>query len=200
MALRTLWIEGKTPVTSPPEVDGEAAAVARAKSDPRAFDSLYRSYVGPIYGYCYQRLGSAQAAEDATQQVFTQALARLHTCRDESFRGWLFTIAHNVTANLVRSWRSHVPLDMVSDVSETGALDDTVVNADLAGQLREMLKRLNDDQRRVIELRFSGVSGAETARILGMSEGAVKQHQRRGLLRLRAMLGLDPEGKAGPDA
>src|SRR4029079_16807027 len=98
-------------VAEPRAFADEAALVARAKLDRSAFDPLYRTYLGPIYGYCYHRLRDVSAAEDATQQVFTQALTRLHSCRNESFRSWLFSIAHNLTIDLIRSRRHHNPLE-----------------------------------------------------------------------------------------
>ena len=50
-----------------------------------------------------------------------------------------------------------------------------------------MLERLNEDQRSVITLRILGdLSIEQTAEVLGKSTGAVKQLQRRGLLRCAA--------------
>jgi hypothetical protein len=70
-----------------PVTADDPAAVARAKADRAAFAALYRAYVDPIYAYWYHRLGDVPLAEDATQQVFAQALDRLHACHDATFRG-----------------------------------------------------------------------------------------------------------------
>jgi DNA-directed RNA polymerase specialized sigma24 family protein len=78
----------KPGVAHAPDAANEAALVARAKRDRLAFEPLYRTYLGPVYGYCYRRLGSPHAAENVTHHVFAQALDRIATCRDESFRGW----------------------------------------------------------------------------------------------------------------
>jgi hypothetical protein len=43
----------------------EAALVARAQADRHAFAPLYARYLDPVYRYCYRRLGSKEAAEDA---------------------------------------------------------------------------------------------------------------------------------------
>ena len=95
---------GAVPARAPVGED-DAALVARAKADPRAFAPLYRRYVDPVYRYCYRRLGNREAAEDATSLVFARALAVLPKCRDETFRSWLFAIAHNVIANDLRDQR-----------------------------------------------------------------------------------------------
>ncbi len=174
----------------------DATSVSLAKRDRQAFEPLYRAYLGRIYAYCYRRLGDEQAAEDATQQIFVQAMIQLPSCRDESFRGWLFTIAHNVTANIVRGWRSSDPLEAAAGLPDgTASFEDRAVDVALIDQLTQALDRLTPDQREVILLRFSGVSVHETAGILHSTAGAIKQLQHRALLRLRSQMGLDPEGK-----
>jgi RNA polymerase sigma-70 factor (ECF subfamily) len=77
----------------------EAVIVARARLDPSAFAPLYQTYLDPVYRYCYRRLGSREAAEDATSLIFERALRALPTFRGESFRAWLFTIAHNAVTD-----------------------------------------------------------------------------------------------------
>ena len=67
-----------------------------AQRDPYAFALLYTRYLDPIHRYCYRRLGSREAAEDATSLVFAKALSALPRYHDTSFRSWLFTIAHHV--------------------------------------------------------------------------------------------------------
>jgi len=65
-----------------------------------------------VYRYCYRSLGSQEAAEDATSQIFTQALAALHRYKSGSFRAWLFTIAHNVVVDEARRRRPASSLDL----------------------------------------------------------------------------------------
>ena len=60
------------------EESDDAVLAARAAGDPAAFAPLYARYVRPIYRYCYRRLGTHEAAEDATSQVFAKVLAVRH--------------------------------------------------------------------------------------------------------------------------
>lgn len=55
------------------EPDDEMLATA-ARDDSAVFDALYTRYVGPIYRYCHVRLGSREAAEDATSATFVKAI------------------------------------------------------------------------------------------------------------------------------
>src|SRR5205809_362497 len=115
LALRMPWthIIGSGASIERPAGD---ALVAAAKLDRRQFDLLYRNFLDPIYRYCYRRTGTVHAAEDATQQVFLLALARLDTCRNETFQGWLFTIARNVTATMARSARPSTTLEEIAEI------------------------------------------------------------------------------------
>lgn len=99
-------------VTPTPDLD-EDALVARAQGDRHAFAELYRQYVPAVYRYCLRRLGSVEAAEDATSQIFTQALVALPQYRPGSFRAWLFTIAHHVVVDAVRRRRPTATTDAV---------------------------------------------------------------------------------------
>ncbi len=95
--------------------DDDAVLVARARRDRGAFAPLYRRHVGPIYGFCHHRLGAREAAEDAASLVFAKALASLSSFRGDSFRAWLFGIAHHVVADALRSRGPDAPLDSVPD-------------------------------------------------------------------------------------
>ena len=95
-----------------PVVAVEADLVARAQRDRQEFAHLYREYLPQVYRYCYRSLGSQEAAEDATCQTFTQALAALHRYKSGSFRAWLFTIAHNVVVDEARRRRPASSLDL----------------------------------------------------------------------------------------
>jgi RNA polymerase sigma-70 factor (ECF subfamily) len=170
--------------------------IARAKDDPRAFAMLYAAYVEPIFHHCYRRLGSREAAEDATSQVFTKAIAALprFTPRDSaegSFRGWLFTIANNVLADSFRAARPDRPLEHAVDVADTApSPEDEALAADAGKGLREAMTHLPERERQVVELRLAGLTGPEIAQVLGCRANAVDVAQYRAVARLRTLLGV----------
>ncbi|MCA9880332.1 MAG: sigma-70 family RNA polymerase sigma factor [Thermomicrobiales bacterium] len=178
----------------------EATLVAAAKHDLRAFTPLYRHYVPQIYAYCLARLGSHEAAEDATSRTFERALHRLASCREEAFRGWLFTIAMHVVADHYRSrWppASLAPLELAGTVPEPDHLvEEVVVANEAANQLYRWLQTLPPDQRRVLELRAAGLRGGEIAALLGRSHAAVRMLQLRAVRHLRGVMAQDaPQGR-----
>lgn len=171
----------------------DAALVTAAQADPRAFAPLYRRYVGRVYGYCFRRLGSREAAEDATGAVFARALAALPRYRagerDGSFRAWLFAIAHNVAVNEVRAARPSGPLDAAGEVADpaTGP-EEAALTGETRMLVRGLLPALPAEQRRVIELRLAGLTEAEIARALDRSPGSVRVAQFRAIARMRELL------------
>jgi RNA polymerase sigma-70 factor (ECF subfamily) len=168
----------------------EVALVAAAQADPGAFAVLYRRHVTAIYGFCYRRLGTQDAAEDATAQVFTKALAGLGGFRGGSFPGWLFAIAHRVVVDEVRRTRPDVPLTAASSaIDPRPGPEAEAVDAEASRALRAILAQLPPGQRHVLELRLAGLSGVEIAAVLGRSHGTIRNLQHRTLVRLRALLG-----------
>ena len=191
----TLRAGSGEPVAADDAGDGgadDAALVARARADRREFAALYRRYADSVYRFCYRRLGSHEAAEDATSQVFTRAFVAFPRFRDGSFRAWLFTIAHRAVADHYRAERPTAPLATASDRADAAASPEEAACAAETGRvIRTLLARLPPDQRRTLELRLAGLTDAEIARVLGRSHGAVRTSQYRALLRLRAILGFD---------
>jgi len=174
-----------------PSVDDERALVERAKHDGAAFAQLYGRYADSIYRYCYRRLGDPNSASDATSRVFTKALAGLPHCRSESFRSWLFAIAHHAIVDDFRErTRAMEPIPMAMDLHDEEANPERhVLAAEAAGAVRELLRQLPEDQRSVVELRLAGLSGSEIALVSGLSLSAVKSIQFRAYRRLRTLMG-----------
>jgi RNA polymerase sigma-70 factor, ECF subfamily len=170
-------------------MDDEAELVALAQRDRRAFAPLYTRYFDPVYRYCYRRLGSPDAAADATSQTFAKALAALSTCRAETFRSWLFAIAHNVLTDGFRIRTVDQPLESAAEVVDaTPSPEDLAVVAEERSTLEGLLVQLQPEQRRILELRLAGLTSKEIAAAIGRTPNAVDQAQFRAVNRLRALL------------
>jgi RNA polymerase sigma-70 factor, ECF subfamily len=166
----------------------DAALAAAAQRDPRAFIALYERYVDRVYAYCHARLGGREAAEDATGEVFTKALAAIGRYEDVLFAAWLFRIAHNVVIDSRRR-ASSLPLDLAGDRPDPArGPDEAAIAATERAALAAALARLPLDERAVVELPYAGWTGEEIAAQLGRSPAAVKQLRFRAMKRLRALL------------
>lgn len=161
--------------------------VEAAQADSARFLDLYDRYFHHVYAYVARRTWNRADAEDVTSAVFERALAKIGTFewRGLPFGAWLFRIAaHELADRWKKSSR-----DADAPPAEAGTDDDLERRV----TLQQLVERLPDTQRRVVELRFGeDKSLAQVAAALGKSEGAVKQLQRRALESLRAALGDRP--------
>jgi len=183
----------------PPEPD-DATLVAAAQADRRAFGALYDRHADLIYRYCYTRLGTREAAEDATTEVFMKAMAALDRYQHLSFAGWLIRIAQNVTTDIRRRQRPAAPLEDAATVPDPARPPDELSLAqDEGAALRAALALLPEDQRTTLELQLAGCSGREIADALDRSPEAVRMLRLRAFTRLRVLLrGHYPDPTARP--
>jgi RNA polymerase sigma-70 factor (ECF subfamily) len=182
----------------------DAELVALAQRDRQAFALLYRRYVGDVYRFCDRRLGSREAAEDATATTFKRALEAIDSCRDGSaFRSWLFAIARNVVNDSYRVGRSDRSLDealarpgsaIVEQPDGAPSPEELALAGEERRQIWDLLARLPRDDRDLLALRLQGLTDKEIAVALGRSHGAIRTAQYRALGRIRKLLGI-PAGK-----
>ena len=167
----------------------EKLLIETAQRDPRHFAELYRMHFDRVYAYVARRVATRSDAQDLTAEVFQQALANLgrFEWRGVPFAAWLYRIAANaITDHHHRTVRDqNVPPSPEPEREEIESAERRVA-------LYRAVRDLPVDQRRVIEMRFAeDRTIAEIARMLGRSEGAVKQLQFRALGGLRARLDQD---------
>ncbi len=171
-----------------------ATCLAQAQAGhPTAIADLYTAYGLPVQRYCYARLGSVEAAEECTQEVFIRIWRSVRTFAyrgDASFMGWLYTIANHVVISYTRKhWR----VRQVSLMPELGLADDrtSAMASTICEQLvlRDALKELTAEQQQVIALKFwGGLSNLEIAERMRRTEGAVKALQYRAVQHLQRLL------------
>ena len=184
-----------------PQESDTLALIERAmRYDHQALSGFCELYYRDVYGYIYYRVSNVQDAEDLTDDVFLKMVEGIRSCRareEKSFLAWLFRIANNSVVDHHRrqAVRDHLPLDEEHLPTHSGP--EAPVETKLTQErLQQAIPKLTGDQQQVIILRFiEGLSNAETAQILGKSEGAIKALQHRGLASLRRILeegGSDP--------
>jgi RNA polymerase sigma-70 factor (ECF subfamily) len=178
----------------PAEVAGadDRALVAAAQVDPVAFGALWERYYDPVFRYCRSSLPTFEDAEDAANEIFMKALAALGRFRAErgEFRPWLFSIAHNELASILRrgSLRRFLPFpDLLGHAASGPSPEEAALLEEEWSRLLVVLDRFPADQRRVLVLRGCGLSGGEIAEVLGKRHDAIRKLQSRADARLRAI-------------
>ena len=160
-----------------------------------AFARLY----GRAYDVAFKLLGYRSEAEDVAQEAMARAFLHWPTVHDYA-EPWVVRVAGNLA---IGSWRKARRLSSLSDQDQDDAIDHRA-SASLSAEhleLRRALAKLSKRQREVVVLRhLAGFSERETARTLGCSNGAVKQHGSRGLAALRAMLSDAADDEVADDS
>ncbi len=181
------------PLGEEPPVTAEPAdlAVRRArKGDRRAFEQLYRTHVGQVYGLCLRMTGQPAEAEDCAQEAFIQAWRKLAQFRgDAAFGTWLHRIA--VNAVLARRRRMR-PEDSLDDGAESGAVAESPADQ---RDLEAAVATLPEGARHVfVLLTVYGYTHEEAGEMLGIASGTCKAqlHRARRLLAERLSDGPTP--------
>jgi len=191
--------ESETVIASFYELEAEQMLVASAKrGNAQAFEMLVKRHEPRILALALRYTRVREDAEDVVQQTLQKAFVHLDRFEGKSrFSTWLTRIAINEALMWLRRKRAspEVPIVEALTVDETDlALDypdsdpnpeDNCLHEEQKRILSAAVKQLNPRSRKAVELRELGeLSTEETARILGLSIGAVKArlfHARRKL-------------------
>ncbi len=164
----------------------ETTHVLHAKADRQAFAPLYVAYFDRVHGYCLRRLGNPEEAADATSIIFSRAMESIGSCRETSFRSWLFAIAHNTLVDFQRTRRYDQSIDERFDLHDRApGPEDEALRQESMRVVTLLLSQLPTDQRNVLELRLAGLTSREIGSVLGKLPNAVDQAQFRAMQRLK---------------
>jgi RNA polymerase sigma-70 factor, ECF subfamily len=165
--------------------------------DGEAFGMLYDVYSDTVFRYIYYRVSNRSLAEDLTSETFLRALRRISTFtwQGRDFGAWLVTIARNLVADHFKSsrYRLEVSTGEMLDSDEHEPSPEESVLASLSNKaLLDAVRQLNSQQQECVTLRFlQGLSVAETAKIMGKNDGAIKTLQYRAIRTLARLLPTD---------
>ena len=167
-----------------------------ARTDAEAFAELYRRHATSVYRYHMVHTGNVKDAEDLTSQTFMAALEGIRSYRGTgSFAAWIMGIASRKRALYFRRNKPEVPLEAALHIPNPDLPTDKAAARRI--QMDQVLLALNqispERAEALILCFFSGLNAAETGRVLGKSEAAVKMLISRGLhdLRTRTSLALE---------
>jgi RNA polymerase sigma factor (sigma-70 family) len=152
------------------------------------FEALYRASRNDLYAYVFTLLRDRAAAEDVTALAFERAYRRRRTFdrRRGEERAWLFGIARNAALDELRRRRRVATLVTDPEDSEAAGPDDGVEVALRRTAVRTALAALPARDRELIALKFhAGLTNAELARVLGVSESNAGTMLHRTMEKLR---------------
>jgi len=166
------------------EVAPEAILVtAVLEGDHDQFAQLYELYAALVHGILLARVPRGEV-DDLVQDIFLNALKKLHTLRDRAaFGPWIAMIARNRAMDFHR--QSHETVEVTEDLRST----DT--SSSNAREMLEMVRSLPDAYRETLVLRLvEGMTGPEIATRTGLTPASVRVNLHRGMKLLREKLGF----------
>jgi RNA polymerase sigma-70 factor (ECF subfamily) len=184
---------------------GESALVASLRAgDGAAFESLVRTHAGRMMRLARRLLRNDHDAQDAVQDAFVSAFRSIDRFEEGSqLSTWLHRIVVNTCLKRIRS-SAREPEESIEsllptykengdrvrhDVEWVPAIDNVLQSAETRDFVRRSLDKLPPIHRTVLILRdVEGYDTAETATLLGVSEGAVKVRLHRARLAMREIL------------
>jgi len=172
-----------------------------AAGDSPAVEECLQKYGGLVWSLARKLCPNHADAEDAVQEVFIEVWR--HAGRfDPQVASEATFITMIARRRLIDRYRRR------SRELDTAALQQEMVEStsrheeqteieEEAARARQHMQQLRPEQREVLELSIThGLSQTQIAEATNLPLGTVKTHARRGLLRLRELLGADPVGSA----
>jgi len=159
------------------------------------FEALYRTSRDDVYAYVATLLHDRVAAEDVTALAFERAYRRRRTFdrRRGEERAWLFGIARNAALDELRRRRRLAALVTDPEDVEAAEPEDGADIALRRTTVRAALAALPARDRELIALKFhAGLSNAEVARVLGVSESNAGTMLHRTIEKLRKACDATP--------
>ena len=154
-------------------------------------DRIYTEYSGKVMGYIRARIRSSADAEDIHSEVFEKILRKIEDFDETkaSLNTWIFTITRNTVIDHFRRTKPSEELD--ENLSDNVELDEDLLNSETLSELAAALKRLPEQMRDIIVLRYyDGKPLTEIAELMNLSYGAVKLRHQNAVLMLRQALAI----------
>ena len=174
--------------------------------DAAAWEEIVQRYNRRIYNICYRFAGSADDAQDLTQEVFIKMYRTLKTYDVErgAFMTWVTTITRNLLVDHFRKTKQDRLTDSIdvpaSEHEDAAPLSDRLADGgkspDARVQSRETsetvhraLQKLSPELREAVILRdLQDMDYREIATVLKVPEGTVKSRINRGRAELARLL------------
>jgi RNA polymerase sigma-70 factor (ECF subfamily) len=166
-----------------------------AKGEPEAVRACINRFGGLVWSLARRMCPTDAQAEDAVQEIFVEVWKNAYRYdeRVASETAFVAMLARRRLIDRRRRESRRLDRQVLADdagpaqVDRASPLDDS----DDVRKASDALTRLSDEQQRVLRLSiFQGLSHEKIATSTGLPLGTVKTHARRGLIKLRELLGF----------
>lgn len=157
------------------------------KHDERALRELLARYYVRLTEFAFTMLKRRDLADEAVMNVFLNLWRRRETLVVNGIlRSYLFAAVGNQALNLRKQQRRHAAVridDMApSELVDSAKTDGALLYRELRAEVEKAIDRLPPQQQLVFRMnRIEGLSYADIAKTLGVSERTVQNHMIRAL-------------------
>ena len=181
------------------QVSDAALLSAYIQGDDKAFETLVKRSKSKVYTTIYLIVKDRYIAEDLMQEAYIKAIDVIKSGRyneEGKFLPWILRIAHNMAIDHFRKDKRY-PTIVLEDGSKVfnsfdfaeDSVEEQQMKADQVENIREMIKKLPDEQREVLVMRhYEDLSFQEIADQTGVSINTALGRMRYALINLRKML------------
>jgi len=147
------------------------------KKSKKAFDELYRTYSGMIYGICMRYTKNSAEAEDLLHDCFIKVMNKIGEFEFKgSFEGWLKRIAVNSAINNIKAKKLVYVDDLETETKETNCPESLgIIQSMDCKQIIELINTLPVGYKTVFNLYVvEGYKHKEIGEMLGFTENTSK--------------------------
>lgn len=181
------------------QVSDAALLSAYIQGEDKAFETLVKRSKSKVYTSIYLIIKDRYIAEDLMQETYIKAIDVIKSGRyneEGKFLPWVVRIGHNLAIDYFRKDKRY-PTIVLEDGSKLfnsfefaeESSEDIQLKADKISNVRELIKKLPDEQREVLVMRhYEELSFQEIADQTGVSINTALGRMRYALINLRKML------------
>lgn len=161
------------------------------ENELKSLEEVCSSTWEPLYRFIYYKVQNREEAEEITQETYVKALSRFGktNVKPDNYLGFLKTVSLNILRDRWRRRKRrgvHMNLEKIT-------LEELALGPEESYARREIienaLKKLSEEQRKVIELRIiKGYSVVEAGKIMNKKDGTIRVLQYRALKALTKIL------------
>ena len=176
---------------APDVPDDDQTLVDRARDrDAAAFRALFDRHAPSVRRFLRDLSRDEAYADEATQETFVRAHARLGTLRaGDRLRPWLLGIGRRIFFEELRRRRRPASVELAGEPEPVPSPESALIGAEASRLFRSALSRLAPDRRAVLLLQLDhGLSYDEIAAVMALSPARVRNELHRGREELRGFL------------
>jgi len=150
----------------------------------KCVETLYDRYSNKIYRKCLTFVKETNLAEDLTHDIFIKSLLNLSKFNKKSqFSTWLYSITYNYCIDYLRKSKkqNYISYNIEDKIAQDVAYEETddLINIETS-RMFKLLDMIRSDEKLILITKYQdGLSIKEIAKMLEITESAVKMRLKR---------------------